>query len=1032
MLRVQAGKKGESKIQRRCTLTCTFELEPFIKSGSLQTEALSCLPSISEHHPVPACASKLKHSTAPSNSQSAQNTASGSAMQFAANISEQQKKPFSAINSDINNPNHLVRRCVTAICQPIHKTIMSSLLPQPHSHWAQQPALLDGVNSPYYITDHNITHCKATRRVARRQTHASHAEPRSSSVSGTSDLRPLNVSFQSQFNQADALSQASTSYVSFKLDTLLQDMKQGSIDTAVESSCKGVVNGSLQEAFLLSDIPSRNMTSDASFRMPTTNPLQITTPQSNNLLHVKPVNNSTGSRLSAASMRLLTSYHPPELPQYFRQSMKTLRFKALINLSLMAMVTGGVLWLAWVGMIRVLTQLSGAYCRVSSKRTLLAGGGLVGMCVQGKVDSGVLMMIGVCALLLLAAAEVGFLLYWKLRYAHQNAAFKICQRRHELSSRLRSSSSRSHFKVQAAAAVATAAGRSSLGTVNRMQSLHMSNMSSSVSAHQANPVACKKQSQNRIIPSRVGGRIKVKVATKAAGPNRLAGRPLCRIPDVRSGLAAFQRLLKSDICDGLNLPAYLSAWFREAPTGSILRGNFAEFLTYAFLYRNISDLRWTGLRRLPELMVRAVEKRFRVVFQKGRSPDVKFMGHLKEDLRATYRPLLFYIVMEAITHLGRFILYTYGFRFSAINTASSGTCIISMECRGHQPRQLHYYLVNLLVQLLQKTMTSCVDILNKFCWWRQNYKQMTMSSACCLGPAVESISSSSPSSPSSSCTKQYGPVLVHTSSNFLHQDMWQSEAQLCNNRKATNYNDCQSSSDSTRQMTPIIFLHGVGCGLLMYSELLLLLAATGHPVLVLEHPHISMRFTPWAPDVPSADHVVERLLHLIDLWKLPAACIVAHSYGSLIASRLISVRPTAVQSVALIDPVCIGMFMPHLLRSFVYRYPTCLKDLVIWLVGRDLGAATFFCRRFFWTQLNLWPEDLPAGGRSLLVLHGRDRLMDVPAVLRWLSRMPCGALRPLVMYHKDMEHGGLLLNHDWQERIVSGIIEVMKQGTNVT
>ena len=52
---------------------------------------------------------------------------------------------------------------------------------------------------------------------------------------------------------------------------------------------------------------------------------------------------------------------------------------------------------------------------------------------------------------------------------------------------------------------------------------------------------------------------------------------------------------------------------------------------------------------------------------------------------------------------------------------------------------------------------------------------------------------------------------------------------------------------------------------------------------------------------------------------MPPACIVAHSYGSLIASRLLATAPKAVHSLALIDPVCLGMCMPHLVRSFVYR-----------------------------------------------------------------------------------------------------------------
>ena len=66
-------------------------------------------------------------------------------------------------------------------------------------------------------------------------------------------------------------------------------------------------------------------------------------------------------------------------------------------------------------------------------------------------------------------------------------------------------------------------------------------------------------------------------------------------------------------------------------------------------------------------------------------------------------------------------------------------------------------------------------------------------------------------------------------------------------------------------------------------------------------------------------HDTRRVAAALGRLSLPPACIVAHSYGSLIASRLLATAPKAVHSLALIDPVCLGMCMPHLVRSFVYR-----------------------------------------------------------------------------------------------------------------
>lgn len=48
------------------------------------------------------------------------------------------------------------------------------------------------------------------------------------------------------------------------------------------------------------------------------------------------------------------------------------------------------------------------------------------------------------------------------------------------------------------------------------------------------------------------------------------------------------------------------------------------------------------------------------------------------------------------------------------------------------------------------------------------------------------------------------------------------------------------------------------------------------------------------------------------------ACVLGHSYGTLVAARFNTLYRSAVHSLALLDPVCIAMFMPNLLASFLY------------------------------------------------------------------------------------------------------------------
>ena len=69
--------------------------------------------------------------------------------------------------------------------------------------------------------------------------------------------------------------------------------------------------------------------------------------------------------------------------------------------------------------------------------------------------------------------------------------------------------------------------------------------------------------------------------------------------------------------------------------------------------------------------------------------------------------------------------------------------------------------------------------------------------------------------------------------------------------------------------------------------------------------------------------------------QLPAACLVGHSYGTAVASRLLQAAPQRVHSLALLDPVCFGMFMPNMLRNFLYKSPSRSNLLAGgWLPGK--------------------------------------------------------------------------------------------------
>lgn len=65
--------------------------------------------------------------------------------------------------------------------------------------------------------------------------------------------------------------------------------------------------------------------------------------------------------------------------------------------------------------------------------------------------------------------------------------------------------------------------------------------------------------------------------------------------------------------------------------------------------------------------------------------------------------------------------------------------------------------------------------------------------------------------------------------------------------------------------------------------------------------------------------VAEAVCGMMDKMGVKQACFVAHSYGTFVASYLSKHHRERVKGCVLIDPVCLGMFMPTLIYNFLYK-----------------------------------------------------------------------------------------------------------------
>ncbi|GFR43461.1 hypothetical protein Agub_g4544 [Astrephomene gubernaculifera] len=227
-----------------------------------------------------------------------------------------------------------------------------------------------------------------------------------------------------------------------------------------------------------------------------------------------------------------------------------------------------------------------------------------------------------------------------------------------------------------------------------------------------------------------------------------------------------------------------------------------------------------------------------------------------------------------------------------------------------------------------------------------------------------------------------------------------------------------ASTASSAATAPILFLHGVGLGLLPYLNFLLRLSSLRRPVVAVEVRHLSMRV---CTAVPEEDEVVATIVEALARHDVRQVHVTGHSYGTFMASRLVQLHKPMVASLTLLDPVCFVMFSGKLIYNFVYRNPSVGASLLTWFISRDLSHATSVSRRFYWSLLNLWPDQLPQ--HTLVALSAQDELVPVQEVLTMLESRP--ATR--VLLHPSHRHADFIKDLPWQARMVQEVAELVHE-----
>lgn len=204
---------------------------------------------------------------------------------------------------------------------------------------------------------------------------------------------------------------------------------------------------------------------------------------------------------------------------------------------------------------------------------------------------------------------------------------------------------------------------------------------------------------------------------------------------------------------------------------------------------------------------------------------------------------------------------------------------------------------------------------------------------------------------------------------------------------------------------------------------------------------------------------------ILDLHGIRRVSMVAHSYGSFYVSCMLKLAPERVHAVCLLDPVCCCMWSGHLITSFVYNPARSTTGLITWLIARDIHTATTVSRNFFWTDVNLWPDEVPQ--HAVVALSGKvlrnesincfktafvmractaccvaarapstpdfpyrrrptnsNAAQDDLVPVRQVYTMLREETSARILYHPGMVHADFLFSPSWQNRVLCEMAEV--------
>ncbi|KAG0377476.1 hypothetical protein BGX24_006047 [Mortierella sp. AD032] len=244
---------------------------------------------------------------------------------------------------------------------------------------------------------------------------------------------------------------------------------------------------------------------------------------------------------------------------------------------------------------------------------------------------------------------------------------------------------------------------------------------------------------------------------------------------------------------------------------------------------------------------------------------------------------------------------------------------------------------------------------------------------------------------------------------------------------------------------PLVFIHGIGIGLVQYIHLVVALTFISRPLIMVEVPEVSNQLVQVECMTPDETYfVIERILKI---HKHTKATFLGHSLGTMLCAAVCRASSATspksiVHGLILTDPIC---FLTHhsIAHNFAYRTPMTAAQLVMDLfAAREIGTSWFIMRRFCWTESVIFPIAWSRRHQKPLVCQGKlspvlpqrtrvflsrnDNLLDMSKVAEYLRTMVGleeGTDKDELVVMDGLDHAQLLLRPEWFSRILKAARE---------